>query len=156
MFSAAIKYVSISSAEMAKQRLSPPTQVQSLSEETSSSADDGRTSSKILSEEEDDIEEDDVAGGKGGDCTEVISRRKILAANGIGVVVNNGGSSTDNLISSPSATTSVSRDSPSTSTSDAGMYTCNSLSFRNWHSNLRQSGASGCEKGFVKCFLRVP
>ena len=114
---------------MAKQRLSPPTQVQSLSEETSSSADDGRTSSKILSEEEDDIEEDDVAAGKGGDCTEVISRRKILAANGIGV------NSTDNLISSPSATTSVSRDSPSTSTSDAGMYTfSNSFSFRNGHS----------------------
>ena len=105
---------------MAKQRLSPPTQVQSLSEETSSSADDGRTSSKILSEEEDDIEEDDVAGGKGGDCTEVISRRKILAANGIDVVNN---VSTDNLISSPS----VSKDSPSTSSGDispddAGMY----------------------------------
>ena len=110
-------------------------QVQSLSEETSS-ADDGRASSKILtpsnfgSEEEEDDEDtdEDANAAKGGDC-EVISRRKILAANGIGV------NSTDNLISSPSATTSVSRDSPSTSTSDAGMYTfSNSFSFRNGHS----------------------
>ena len=121
---------SSSAAEMAKQRLSPPTQVQSLSEETSS-ADDGRTSSKILTpsnfgseeeeeEDEDTDDEDDVAANaKGGDC-EVISRRKILAANGIDVVNN---VSTDNLISSPS----VSKDSPSTSSGDispddAGMY----------------------------------
>ena len=92
-------------------------QVQSLSEETSS-ADDGRASSKILtpsnfgSEEEEDEDTDEDA--KGGDC-EVISRRKILAANGIDVV-NNGGSN-DNLTSSTSGT-SVSKDSPSTSSGD--------------------------------------
>jgi hypothetical protein len=103
---------SYSSAEMSKQRLSPPTQVQSLSEETTSST-DGRSSAKILtpssfgssgssssrcSDDESEEDDDGVEGehvlvatpqqegegkNKGGE-KEVISRRRILAANGIG------------------------------------------------------------------------
>merc|ERR1719188_365047 len=108
--SASSSSTDFSSAEMAKQRLSPPTQVQSLSEETSSA--DGRMSSKILTPSNFGSEEDtDDDGGKGGDA-EVISRRRILASNGIELVNN---SSTDNLVASPSA--SVSRESASSASS---------------------------------------
>ena len=88
------------SSSDSKQRLSPPTQIQSLSEETSST--DGGRSSKILSpsnfgsDEDDDSSDSDLVvqqkdGGGGGSEPATMSRKRILAGIGVGGAI---GSST--------------------------------------------------------------